>query len=783
MARVRACLAAMAGAFAIMLPGIAPGQDRSVLPVPVPDFAGTMKPSLDAAGPSWPDRVKAPDGAPNILLVLTDDVGFGAASTFGGPVPTPNLDRLARQGAVYNNFHTTAMCSPTRAALLTGRNHHAVGTGALTNVPMGFPGYDGIIPPQSATLGRILKGNGFSTAWIGKNHNVPDDETGETGPFDRWPVEMGFDEFYGFIGSETDQFRPVLYHGNTRLVVPDRGPDYILDRDLADHAIGWLRQQQAETPDKPFFLYYATGSAHAPQQAPRDWIARFGGKFDSGWDVLREQTFARQLRDGIVPRGTTMSPRPAEIPAWDSLSPDRQRLYARYMEVFAAMLAFQDYQFGRILDELEAQDELDDTLIVFIEGDNGASAEGGPEGSLNELMQLVGLPDQSFDEQLANIDTLGGPRTYQVYPAGWAWSTNTPFPLYKQIASHLGGTRNGLVISWPEKIARPGEVRRQFHHVIDIAPTLLEAAGIPQPRMVDGTAQDPFDGTGMAYTFVDPAADDQRTTQYFELLGNRAIYRDGWLASTNPGRMPWQPLSASKPEDFTWSLYNLDEDFAQANDLVSEYPEKLAELREMFDREARRYDVYPLRAALDVETSDRMRRPREPRSRYDYRGKDIHIAWSQQPRLVGPFTIEVALGTHSAGETLTGALLGTGSDLSGWAFALENNVPVVRHAASSAAADRFTVRADSELGAQDTTLRFVFTPDNRSPVSPGTMAIFAGSRPIGSGRIGRPAPLTMGPGESFDIGNDTGRPVMEYPEGAAFSGTIETLTVTLGNEP
>lgn len=772
-------LAAISG-IALLSPQVllpARAQDRSVLPIPAPEFAGVIEPSLQDSVPSWSDLVKAPQDAPNILLVMTDDVGFGAASTFGGPVPTPNLDRLAARGAVYNNFHTTAMCSPTRAALLTGRNHHAVGTGALTNVAMGFPGYDGIIPAQSATIGRILQGNGYSTAWIGKDHNVPNEETGESGPFTHWPTYLGFEEFYGFIGSETDQFRPVLYHGTSRLTADQRAPDYILDRDLADHAISWLRQQEADAPDKPFFLYYATGSAHAPHQAPTDWIERFRGRFDAGWDTMRDQTLARQLREGIVPSGTTMSPRHAEIPAWDSLSPDRQRLYARYMEVFAAMLAFQDYQFGRILDELEASGALDNTLIVFVEGDNGGSAEGGPEGSLNELMQVLGLPDQGFEEQLSNIDRMGGPQTYQVYPAGWAWTTNAPFPLYKQIASHLGGTRNGLVISWPGRVERPGEIRDQFHHVIDIAPTLLEAAGLPQPRMVDGSIQDPFDGVSMAYTLLDPEAKDRRETQYFELLGNRAIYHDGWLASTNPGRMPWQGLSSTGPESFTWSLYNLDDDFAQASDLATAYPERLREMMVLFDREARRYNVYPLRGDLDAETSARLRRPQAPRTDYLYRGNGVHVAWSEQPRLVGPFSIEV----HLSGDApLSGALLGTGSNLSGWAFAIEDGVPLVSHAASSSATNQYVVRADTPLQAGDDIVRFVFAPDGPSPISPGTMSIYAGDRLLGSGRIGRVAPITMGPGESFDIGDDTGRLVMDYPSDPAFSGTIERLSVHLG---
>lgn len=776
---LRRCLGTVSSAalLAASLPTSATDPDRTQLPIPAPEYEGKLAPSLDEAIPSWPDLVRPPEGAPNILLVLTDDVGFGASSTFGGPVPTPNLDRLAARGTIYNNFHTTAMCSPTRAALLTGRNHHAVGTGALTNVAMGFPGYDGIIPPQSATIGRILQGNGYATAWIGKDHNVPNEDANESGPFAYWPTNKGFDEFYGFIGSETDQFRPTLYHGTNRVIPRDDDPDYILDRDLADHAIDWLRQLDADDPSTPFFMYYATGSAHAPQQAPSNWIDRFRGQFDHGWDAVRAETYRRQIMQGIIPDGTQISSRPAELPSWNSLSPDRQRLYARYMEVFAAQLAFQDFQFGRILDELEKSGELENTIVVFVQGDNGASAEGGPEGSLNELMVVIGQPDQSFEEQLSNIDKMGGPQTYQVYPAGWAWATNAPFPLFKQVASHLGGTRNGLVISWPDHIKQGELVRDQFHHVIDVAPTLLEAAGIPQPRIVDGFEQDPFDGISMSYTFADVTAEGRRQTQYFELLGNRAIYQDGWLASTNPGRMPWQNLSEKAPAEFSWSLYNLNTDFAQTRDLSQVHPEKLADLQDLFDQQARLYDVYPLRGDLDARISARLRRPLEPRKEYRYRGNNVRIAWSEQPRLSGAFTLEVSLTSDAA---LNGAILSTGSSLSGWSFSLEDSVPVVAHSASSSANDQFLIRAEQPISGKKTFLRFVFTPDSAAPFSPGSIAIFDGERLIGKGYIGRIGFIPMGPGETLDIGNDTGRYVMDYPVGPRFTGEIEEVVLRIG---
>lgn len=757
-----------------------PGQpSREVLPVASPPFTGSISPALADSTPAWSDRLRAPAGAPNILLVLTDDVGFGASSTFGGPIPTPNLDRLAKLGARYNNFHTTAMCSPTRAALLTGRNHHGVGTGALTDIAMGFPGYNGELPATSATMGRILQANGYSTAWFGKHHNVPGDESGETGPFTRWPTGLGFEEFYGFIGAETDQFRPTLYHGTEPVSLKGRDPAMLLDQDLIDHAIQWLHSQQAATPDKPFFLYYAPGSAHAPHQAPVEWIARFKGRFDDGWDAERARTIARQEAMGIVPKGTAVSTRPPALPAWSAMDVDHRRLYSRYMEAYAAMLAYQDHEFGRLLDELERTGALANTLIIFIEGDNGASAEGGPEGSVNELAKLTGQPDQDFAEQLRNINKLGGPDSYQVYPAGWAWAMNAPFPLFKQVASHLGGTRNGLVVAWPGHIARPEQVRGQFHHVNDILPTVLDAAGLPAPRIVDGAVQHSLDGVSMAYSFKDATSPGRHAVQYFELLGNRAIYRDGWLAATNPGRMPWEQRSATSPQAFTWSLYDLEHDFAQAKDLAAAEPGRLADMQALFDAEARRNNVYPLRANLDAAESARMRRPEAPRSDYVFWGGDVSLPWAKQPRLIGAFTIECDI---DIAPNANGALVATGSNLGGWSFGLRGGTPIAAHAASSAQADQYRVVAASPLAAGKQMLRFVFVPDAAVPGAGGVMTISANGRLVGQGRIGRLAMLPAGPGETFDVGDDHGRPVIDYGGDPHFSGRIERVHILLDAE-
>jgi arylsulfatase len=750
--------------------------DRTVLPIPAPPFAGVAQPSLAASTPSWADPVTAPEGAPNILLVMTDDVGFGAASTFGGPIPTPNLDRLAASGARYNNFHTTAMCSPTRASLLTGRNHHGVGTGALVDVAMGFPGYDGELPASSASIARVLVENGYSTAFIGKDHNVPNNESGPTGPFTRWPTGLGFQEFYGFIGAETDQWRPTLYHGTDRVSLAGRSPDLILDQDLTDHAIQWFHQQWASSPDKPFFLYYAPGSTHSPHQAPPEWIARFKGRFDSGWDAMRAETVQRQIGLGLVPPGTKVTPRPAQLPAWESLDRDHKRLYARYMEVYAAMLAYQDFQFGRLLEELQRAGKLDNTLIVFIEGDNGATAEGGPEGSFNELMKLTAQPDKSFAEQLGDVDKMGGPETYDVYPAGWAWALNAPFPMFKQIASHLGGISNGLVMAWPGHITQPQAIRTQFQHVTDIMPTLLDVAGVPAPRMVLGTAQHALDGVSMKYTFASPDLPGRHETQYFELFANRGIYHDGWLASTNPERMPWQQKAALSADQFTWSLYNLRTDFAQATDLSAREPAKLAEMQRLFDSEARRNNVYPLRASVDPVQTARMLRPQTPRSSYIFWGGGVSLPWAEQPRLGGRFTIDCDLVLP---KDANGALVATGSKLGGWSFYLHDGRPIVSHSASSAASDTSVIEAHEKLSAGAATLRFRFVADGPAPNAGGTITILSGDRRIGQGRIPRVGLYMAGFGETFDIGNDGGRPAADYGPSPRFNGEIRRIDLEL----
>jgi arylsulfatase A-like enzyme len=582
---------------------------RSILPRPEPPFRGKIGRTAKDSVPDFPKEVRAPKGAPNVLLILTDDVGFGASSTFGGPIPTPTMDKLAANGLRYNRFHTTALCSPTRAALITGRNHHTCASGVIMELGTGYPGYNTLMPKSCGTVAQVLRGNGYNTSWFGKNHNVPDWHSSQAGPFDLWPTGLGFEYFYGFIGGDTDQWHPALFENTRPVLPPFHDPNYLLDRDLADRAINWIREQKSLAPQKPFFVYYSTGSAHAPHHAPKDWIAKFKGQFDQGWDKVREETLARQKKLGVVPPDTVLTPRPKEIPAWDSLDADRKRLYAHMMEVYAGALAHCDYHIGRVVEAIDQLGELDNTLVIYIQGDNGASAEGSLQGTTNEVGSMVNGIPEDLPFLLSMMDKLGSDRTYNHYPVGWAHAMDSPLQWTKQVASHFGGTRNGAVISWPKRIKAKGEVRSQFHHVIDIVPTILEAAGLPMPVEIDGVQQKPLEGVSMVYTFDDAKAKDRHTTQYFELMGNRGIYHDGWMACTTPLRLPWITVGASpSPDDFKWELYYVAEDFSQANNLADKNPEKLKELQALFDVEAKKYSVYPLDSSA-AERADPAIRP------------------------------------------------------------------------------------------------------------------------------------------------------------------------------
>ena len=568
------------------------------LPPPPPKFGGVIKESATDSKPWWPPRVVPPKGAPNVLLIMTDDQGYGVSGTFGGVVPTPAMDRIAKAGLRYTQFHSTALCSPTRAALITGRNHHSVGYGVIGELSTGFPGYDSIIGPDNATIGAILKENGYATSWFGKNHNTPGFQYSLAGPFDQWPSGMGFQYFYGFMGGETDQWTPYLFRDHTQIFPWIGKPGYNLTTDLADEAIKYMSGLNAAAPDQPFFVYYVPGGTHTPHQPKKEWIDKFKGKFDMGWEKLREQIFANQKRLGVIPANTQLTPWPADLPKWDSLSLVQKKLFARQAEVFAAYAAYTDHEIGRVIQAVEDMGKLDNTLIIYISGDNGTSAEGTLQGTPNQLTAYNGILSLPEVEQMLYYEAWGSDKTYPDMAVQWAWAFDTPFKWTKQVASHFGGTRQGMVVSWPGHIKDVGGIRTQFHHVIDIVPTILEAAGIPAPATVDGIAQRPIEGVSMAYTFdkANANAASKRVTQYFEMVGNRAIYHDGWIASTTPPAPPWLLGTGKLPamNDYKWELYNLAEDFSQFNDLAAKMPDKLKEMQALFLTEAAKYNVLPL---------------------------------------------------------------------------------------------------------------------------------------------------------------------------------------------
>lgn len=759
----------------------AASRNGAVLPMPDAPFAGHIGRTVQQSTPSFKQPVVAPKNAPNILVIMTDDVGFSAASSFGGPVPTPTLDNLASQGLRYNRFHTTAMCSPTRAALLTGRNHHAVGNGTVADMTTGYPGYTNEIPRSAAPVAQVLRMNGYSTAMFGKDHNVPYSHISAAGPFDQWPSGKGFDYFYGFLGGDTNQWNPKLYRNNSPINGTE-GAAELLDKKLADEAIRWIHNQKAAAPDKPFFVYYAPGTAHAPHQAPKEWIAKFKGRFDAGWDKAREDIFARQKAEGIVPANAELTARPDRIPAWDSLSPEAKRVNAHMMEVFAAMLAYQDAQIGRVVDELRRMGQLDNTLVVFIEGDNGASGEGGPVGTNNELGVLANGVRDTPETLAAVVDQMGGPKSYQLYPVGWAWATDTPFQWTKQIASHLGGTRNGMVISWPAGIKHSGEIRSQFSHVTDIAPTLLDVVGIVQPEVVNGVKQQPVDGVSLRYTFDEAKAAERHTTQYFEMVGNRSIYHDGWMASTTPIRGPWEMFPEPKEDaetGYQWELYNLDNDFSQAHDLAAAQPEKLKALQDLWWREAERNQVLPVDNRNGPGRAEEGKRALAPRrNAFTYWGKDISIATMAAPSFaMRSFSITADVEVPKQGE---GVILAVGSWFGGWSFYLDHGKPVAVEALSQRPEHLFKVASNDAIAAGAAQLRFDFDYDGGGVGRGGLMRISVDGKEVARGRIERTILVPAGLGESFDIGFDSGAPVTDaYTNEGRFNGDIRKVQVEL----
>jgi arylsulfatase A-like enzyme len=758
-------------------------EDRSVLPIPQPAFQGKIGRTVKDSVPDFPKGVEAPAGAPNILLILTDDVGFGASSTFGGPIQTPNFQRLADSGLRYNKFHTTALCSPTRAALITGRNHHSVASGSITEFATGYPGYDSLVPKSAGSVGAVLKENGFNTAWFGKMHNVPDWMSSQAGPFDLWPNGLGFEHFYGFIGGDSDQWHPALYDNMTPIEPYLGDPTYILDRDLADKAIGWMRMQHALAPNKPWMLYYATGTAHAPHHAPKDWIAKYRGQFDQGWDKVREETLARQIKLRVVPAGTQLTKRPEQIPAWDSLSPDQKRLYARMMEVYAGALSHADYNIGRLLDAVEQSGQMDNTLVIFMMGDNGASAEGTLQGTTNEVGTAANGVTESLPFLLSMIDELGGPRTYNHYPVGWAHAMDAPMQWTKQIASHFGGTRNGMVISWPARIKDKGGLRSQFCHVIDIVPTIYEAMQLTPPTVLNGVQQKPIEGVSLVYTFDNADAPTRHDTQYFEMFGNRAIYKDGWIASTTPLRLPWVTIGYEpSPDDFHWELYNTNNDFSQANNLAASNPEKLKELQDAFDIEARKYNVYPLDSSF-ASRADPAIRPSltRGRSEFVYFPGMIRIPEGSAPDFKNKSWTAAAEVTIPEGGA-NGVLATIGGRYGGWAMMMQDSKPQFAYAFSNQPDDKLQVVSDQRLSPGNHIIRVKFSYDGGGIGKSATATLLVDEKPVGETRIPRTIGVRFSLDETFDVGEDTGTPVLEdYADKMPFqfTGTLNRFTVVL----
>ncbi len=737
-----------------------PVAAQETLPYPQAPFKGKIGGTAAESTPDFPKPLEAPKGAPNVLLIMTDDVGFGASSTFGGPIPTPTFDKLAMAGLRYNTFHTTALCSPTRAALITGRNHHTASTGVITEMATGYPGYTSLMSKSCGTIGETLRQNGYNTSWFGKNHNVPDWQSSQAGPFDLWPTSLGFEYFYGFIGGDTDQWHPAIYDGTKPVEAPN-DPNYHFDADMADHAVAWIHQQHALAPDKPFLAYYTPGLCHAPHHAPKEWIAKFKGKFNQGWDKVREETLARQIQQGVAPAGTKLTARPKEIPAWDSLSADQKRLYAHMMEIYAACLAYVDHNIGRVIQAVEDSGELDNTIIIYIQGDNGASGEGTMQGLSNEVGVAGNGVVESEEYLLSIMDDLGGPLTYNHYPVGWAHAMCSPFQWTKQVASHFGGTRNGLVISWPKHMKQLGEVRSQFCSVIDIAPTILEAAGVKPPTMINGVKQTPIEGTSLVYSFNDATVATRHTTQYFEMIGNRGVYDNGWVACTTPLRLPWQAASEHSPDDFQWELYNVAEDFSEANNLAAANPAKLKELQAVFDREAKKYNVLPLDASfiarVDVSIRPSLTRGR---STFTYYPGTIRVPEGAAPDVKNKsYTVTADVEILKGGAD--GVLVTQGGRFGGWGLLIIDGKPVFDYAFSNQKQHKYRVASNVKLAAGKHTIKFDFTYDGPGRGKGGTGTLSVDGKQVAEGKIERTVPNRFSLDETFDVGMDTGTPVVE----------------------
>jgi len=775
------CTAALTNAADSPTPGSAAQKiNRTVLPVP--ESQPPTITELDARNVKAPPRfeVKAPEGAPNVVIVLLDDIGFGQSSAFGGPCKMPTLDRVAAEGLRYNNFHTTALCSPTRTALLTGRNHHVNNAGAVMELATAIPGNTGIRPQSVAPLAEMLRLNGYSTAAFGKYHETPPWEVSVSGPFDRWPTNSGFDKFYGFIGGETNMWAPAIFDGTTR-VEHAQDPNYHFTVDMTNQAIAWMQAQHSLTPDKPFFVYFATGALHAPHHVPKEYIDRYKGQFDQGWDVLHEATFARQKQLGVIPANAELTKRPKEIPSWDSQTPNQKKLEARQMETFAGFAEQTDEQVGRLVYALQEMQVLENTLFIYIVGDNGASAEGGPEGAYNEMMAMNGIISTAAIN-MPHLDEWGGPSTFPHYAIGWAWAGDTPFQWTKQIASHYGGTTNGVVVRWPARIKAKGEVRSQFTHVTDLAPTVLEAAGLPFPKSVNGATQRPFDGTSMVYTFDNPKAKETHTTQYFEMFGNRGIYYDGWKACTRHS-IPWVMAQLPPLSKDVWELYHVADDYSEGKDLAAQNPAKLKELQDLFTKEAIKNHVLP----IDDRRAERFNS--DLAGRPDLMGNRTSL--TVYPGMVGitenafinlknrSYTITAPIELNDANTN--GVIIAQAGAFGGWVLYMKEGK--VHHEYNYFGVERTNIVSQEPISARKHEIKYQFVADSAKPETGGECSLYVDGQQVATGRIPKTEPFVFSGDEGVDVGMDGETTVSnDYKQGDnKFTGKI--IRVTIDTKP
>jgi arylsulfatase A-like enzyme len=757
---------------------------RSILPIPDVQHVGVTTYDAKDSDTKFPaiEPLRPPKGAPNVLIVLLDDVGFAASSAFGGPIHTPTAERLAKNGLSFNRFHTTALCSPTRQALLTGRNHHSVNMGGVCEIATAAPGYSSVLPKNKAPLAMTLKLNGYSTAQFGKCHEVPVWETSPMGPFDQWPTGGGgFEYFYGFIGGETNQWYPAIYEGTTP-IEPEKTPEegYHFTEDMTNKAIKWTRQQKALMPDKPFFMYFAPGACHAPHHVPKEWIEKYKGRFDQGWDKLREETFARQKKLGVIPADAVLTTRPAEIPAWDETQTNMRPIFAREMEVYAGFLEHVDHHLGRLIDTLKDLEVLDDTLIYYIIGDNGASAEGTPNGCFNEMATLNGLPGIETPEFLASkIDLFGGTEAYNHYAVGWAHAMDTPYQWTKQVASHWGGTRNGTIVHWPNGVKAKGEVRSQFHHVIDVAPTILEAAGLPHPTVVNSAQQAPIEGFSMLYAFNDAKAAERHETQYFEMFCNRGIYHKGWTAVTRHG-VPWLGAYKRAFDDDVWELYDTNTDWTQSTDLAKENPKKLAELQRLFIIEAGKYSALP----LDDRTFERFSPDLAGRPQL-IKG-ETQILFGGMGRLSENSIVSIKNKSYAITADVDvpksgaeGVIIAQGGSVNGWSLYAKGGK--LKYCYNFFGVEVTFVEATQPIPAGNHQVRMEFKYDGGGVAKGGGVTLYVDGKAVGQGRIEKTVPMAFSADETCDVGKETGSPVSpDYgPTGNEFSGDVNWVQIDL----